>query len=48
LTLSQPRLNRVLLTMFAAMALTLAALGLYGVLAQSTSHAAQVDGILMA
>jgi predicted lysophospholipase L1 biosynthesis ABC-type transport system permease subunit len=34
LTLSQPRLNTVLLSAFAAMALTLAAVGLYGVLAQ--------------
>jgi predicted permease len=34
LTMSQPRLNTVLLSAFAAMALTLAGLGLYGVLAQ--------------
>jgi hypothetical protein len=38
LVLSQPRLNTALLASFAAMALTLAGLGLYGVLAQFVLH----------
>jgi hypothetical protein len=38
LVLSQPRLNTTLLASFAAMALTLAGLGLYGVLAQFVLH----------